>query len=72
MTPIIIIIVGELPVTINFNPFDRAPGDHNFTIVANSTLGEIAEFTTTFNVSGTVYIYYEYAFCYNNVIIIFS
>ena len=64
MTPIIIITIGELPVTIDFNPFDSAPGDHNFTIVANSTLGEIAEFTTTFFVPGTV--------CYNNVIIIIS
>ena len=55
VTPIIIhIIIGELPVTIDFNPFDRAPGDHNITIVANSTLGEMAEFTSTFFVPGAL------------------
>ena len=71
MTPIIIIIIiGELPVTIDFSPFDRAPGDHNFTIVANSTLGEIAEFITTISFPGTVY-NNEYALHYNNFIIIY-
>ena len=53
MTLIIFFIIGELPVIIDFNPFDRAPGNHNITIVANSTLGEMAEFTTTFFVPGT-------------------
>ena len=55
VTQIIIhIIIGELPVTIDFNRFDRAPGDHNITIVANSTLGEMAEFTSTFFVPGAL------------------
>ena len=41
-------IIGELPVTIDVNPYDRAPGNHNITIVANSALGEMADFTNTF------------------------
>ena len=46
--------IGELPVTIDFKRFDRAPGDHNITIVANSTMKEMAEFTSIFFVPGTV------------------
>jgi hypothetical protein len=46
--------IGELPATIDFNLFDRAPGNHNITIVANSTLGEMADFTSTFFVPGTL------------------
>ena len=51
--------IGELPATIDFNRFDRAPGIHNITIIANSTMGEMAEFTTVFFVPGTL--------CINNL-----
>ena len=47
-------IIGELPVTIDVNPYDRAPGNHNITIVANSALGEMADFTSTFFVPGAL------------------
>ena len=42
--------IGELPVTIDFMPYDRNPGDHNITIVANSTMGEMANHTMKFHV----------------------
>ena len=55
MSPIMLVhILGELPVTIDFSPFDRSPGDHSITIVANSTLGEVANFTNTFYVPGAL------------------
>ena len=47
-------ILGELPVTVDFSPFDRSPGDHSITIVAKSTLGEVANFTNTFYVPGAL------------------
>ena len=56
--------IGELPVTIDFKRFDCAPGIHNITIVANSTMGEMAEFTNIFFVPGTVCIsdlYFNYS-----------
>ena len=46
--------IGELPVTIDFSPFDHDPGFHNITIVANSTLGEMADSTNTFLVPGAL------------------
>jgi hypothetical protein len=52
----IIILVqhaGELPVTIDFSLFDRAPGDHNITIIVNSFFG-MNEFTSTFFVPGAL------------------
>ena len=39
---------GELPVIIDFTRFDHDPGEHNFTVVANSTIGEVANYTYTF------------------------
>ena len=43
---------GELPVIIDFTRFDHDSGYHNITIVANSTNGELAEWTYKFEVSG--------------------
>ena len=47
-----ILRVGELPVTIDFARFDHNSGSHNITIIANSTLGEMDDFTHTFIVQG--------------------
>ena len=46
------VITGSLPVTIDLPRFDHDPGEHNFTVVANSTLGERAEFTHLFLLAG--------------------
>ena len=43
---------GELPVTIDFIRYDRSPGYHNITIVANSSLGEMDDYTHTYLVQG--------------------
>ena len=43
---------GELPVIVDFTRFDRDSGYHNITIVANSTYGELTEWTYKFEVSG--------------------
>ena len=48
---------GELPVIVDFTRFDRDSGYHNITIVANSTNGELAEWTYKFEVSGSKYIH---------------
>ena len=45
---------GELPVTIDFIRYDRNPGYHNITIVANSTLGEMNYYTGVFFVQGAL------------------
>ena len=37
---------------VDFTRFDRDPGSHNITVVANSTAGELAEWTYTFELSG--------------------
>ena len=54
-----ILHTGELPVTIDFARYDRNPGYHNITIVANSTLGEMDDFTHTFLVEGANNILYS-------------
>ena len=41
---------GNLPVTLDVARFDHDPGVHNFSILANSTLGETADFGFSFNV----------------------
>ena len=45
---------GDLPVTIDFTPYDRDPGYHNITIVANSPLGEMDSYTHQFIVRGAL------------------
>ena len=42
--------LGELPAVIDFKPFDRDAGEHSFTVIANSTIGETANYTYTFYV----------------------
>ena len=49
-----IVIIGELPLTIDFSPFDRDPGDHTITVVAKSTLGDMADSTNPFSVPGVL------------------
>ena len=44
--------VGELPVTIDFIPYNRDPGYHNITIIANSTMREMADYADKFLVPG--------------------
>ena len=53
--PIIYMIVyisGELPVTIDIARYDRDPGTHNITIIANSTTQETADNSVSFTVQG--------------------
>ena len=44
--------IGELPVTIDLARYDRDSGNHNITIIANSTGGEVADYTYTFLIQG--------------------
>ena len=50
---LIYLFLGELPATIDFTRFDNDSGGHNFTIVVNSTIGEVANYTHLFNTEGT-------------------
>ena len=43
---------GTLPLTIDLSRFEHDPGEHSVTVMANSTLGEQAEYTHFFNISG--------------------
>ena len=49
------ISTGELPVTIDFTRYDRNPGMHNITIIANSTRREMADYTYSFPVQGALH-----------------
>ena len=45
--------IGELPVTIDLARYDRDSGNHNITIMADSTTGgEVADYTYTFLIPG--------------------
>ena len=43
---------GTLPVAIDFVHYDHDSGYHNITIIANSTMGEVADYTYVFFVPG--------------------
>ena len=43
---------GELPVTVDFDRYDRSPGLHNITVIANSTSGVMDDYTYEFYVQG--------------------
>ena len=43
-------ISGELPVNVDIARYDRDPGTHNITIIANSTLQETDDDTLSFTV----------------------
>ena len=45
-------IPGELPITIDIARYDRDPGTHNITVIANSTLQQTADNTLSFIVQG--------------------
>ena len=60
--------IGELPLTIDFVPYDdRNPGCYNITIIANSTMGEIANHTIEFRVPGRRSMIYDHYidFCHH-------
>ena len=44
-------------MTVDLSLFDNNPGEHNFTVVVISTLGERAEYTYFFNISGNSQLY---------------
>ena len=46
------IILGEFPVIIDYTSFRQGP--HNFTIIANSTNGEVAKFFHSFILSDPI------------------
>ena len=46
---------GELPATIDLARFDQDPGLHKFIVVADSTIGEVAEFIHSYTVPCTLY-----------------
>ena len=46
---------GEHPIIVDFTRFDHDPGNHNITVVANSTDGKLDEWTYVFEVPGNTY-----------------
>ena len=53
---IVTFLKGKLPVVVEFSRYDRSPGTHNITIIANSTLGVVDDYTYEFYVKGILVI----------------